>query len=570
MACVLNLSNAQEKLQGDTSLKNEIPISTNDSLSQTDSDLLLTSMNAGSTYTYNNEWDMEPNFGSLTSNDVLNIEKGHVMIGVPLTCQVINVSPGASLSIDHVVTVTSDIVLSSTDTEFASLITDGIITGTVKYHRFTAKANPNELVSSPLPGESFGDFMSESGTNKDSIATHPYTPTIKAYAIYDMNQRLYRNYNLATDSTEFLLAGKGYRAATVSGNALTYTSTNPTQGDVSIAITNAGDAWNLVGNPYASFLNLGDFLNLDNNSDVFTTEQKSVYFYTGNSHDKWDVWNRAKLDHTPTKLVAPGEAFFVKASSDANLEFTKVMRSHNSGSSARSENSPHYGHLKLKISSGTASFSTDLYFNSNASDGIDPGYDAALYSQTPPAVSIYSHLVEDSSDLALAIQSLHNTAMNNAVIPLGVHAYQGEEITISIEENDMSDDIKIYLEDRLNNTFTLLNSENFVYVPDTNLSGAGRFYLNFENVSLSVKDTNFEKLSIVSNNAENTIVINGLVQVGTNAKLYDVNGRVVLSQPLSVNSSSQEINVSQLTAGVYIMELNSNTNERRIEKLIIN
>ncbi|MFT4610814.1 MAG: hypothetical protein ACJA1H_000767 [Glaciecola sp.] len=231
--------------------------------------------------------------------------------------------------------------------------------------------------------------------------------------------------------------------------------------------------------------------------------------------------------------------------------------------------SPHYGHLKLWLNSGNSNFSTDFYFNSNATQGFDPGYDSGLYYATAPEFSIYSHLVENNTGIPLAVQAFTPESMNDLVVPLGINADQGEEITISIYESDLPWSIYVYLEDTFNNSLTLLNTNDYILTPAANLSGMGRFFLRFSSEALSTDELALEVLDIYANNIEKTIVISGQSQGDAKALLSDINGRLVLANSLDAGTMRRSIDVSQLNAGLYVIELSNGKNKRRVQKLII-
>ncbi|EPR70249.1 Cell wall protein Awa1p [Winogradskyella psychrotolerans RS-3] len=521
-------------------------------------------------YTYNNGWlPSDPLLGGIAVTDLIIVEAGDINITENLSLATLTIEAGASVTIGSDVVVTASVILNSTAEDFSSLILDGKITGTITYNRHTAQANPNELVSAPLSGKLFAAFAV---TNNLNLASHPDTATIKAFAPFNTSTQSYDNLDTVINETHILDAGNGYRAGTVSGGAdLIYIGAAQTADVLDIAISDAGNAWNLIGNPYPSYLDFGAFYTV--NSSELDASSSAIYCYTGNGAQPWDIWNSATAAfESGSKLISPGEAFFIKAKSEGgSIDFTTGMRA--VGTSrvdlSREGVSPHYGHIKLKLSSGSSNYNTDFYFNSNASEGLDPGYDASLFGSNPPAFSIYSSLIDGDANLALAIQALSNTDMSNVVVPLGVNANQGEELTFSIIESDMSDSTNMYLEDNVNNTVTLLNTSDYIFTPATDLSGTGRFYLRFETSTLSTIDVDVELVKIYANNAAKTININGQLQNNTVAKLFDTNGRLVLSNVLNTNNTSQSIDVSQLSSGVYIVELDNNTNERRIEKLII-
>jgi hypothetical protein len=79
-----------------------------------------------------------------------------------------------------------------------------------------------------------------------------------------------------------------------------------------------------------------------------------------------------------------------------------------------------------------------------------------------------------------------------------VNASQGQQLQIGIDYSNLPDDVEVFLEDTSTNTFTLLNTGDFVFTANANLSGTGRFYLNFGSNALSTSDPKIDNLEIFS------------------------------------------------------------------------
>ena len=77
--------------------------------------------------------------------------------------------------------------------------------------------------------------------------------------------------------------------------------------------------------------------------------------------------------------------------------------------------------------------------------------------------AIYTHLVSNSDGTNYQVQSLPNSAYENTVIPIEIKATSGKEITFSTEALNLPSELKVFLEDRLTNTFTPLEEINSVY-----------------------------------------------------------------------------------------------------------
>ncbi|WP_225035070.1 T9SS type A sorting domain-containing protein [Winogradskyella sp. SM1960] len=531
-------------------------------------------------YTYNGTWSPSDPNGTATANDDITIASGDAIISTNTTANSVTVNPGAAITVDDIATLTvsNGLVLESTSSSFSSLILDGDISGTITYERYANAYNNgagggNDLIAPPLSGQTWPNFLTTGSNSTDLLDNGATAPTTYAFAPFDKSASAYVNYTDATTAT--LNSGLGYRVATDSGANLTFTG-SAADTDVTIAIENSGSSyasWNLIGNPYPSYLDMEAFLEYatapeQRNIDLMESGS-GIYGYDGTSNG----WTTYTLANASGILIAPGQGFFVASdAASADLYFTTEMRTTGSsddfisGRNATNE----LTYLKLKASTANQSYNTDFYFNTNSSSGLDLGYDAKIWGGTAPSFALYSHLVEDNTGLPIALQSLNTTDLSEVSIPLGVHANQGEQLTFSIAESTLENNVNVYLDDTEANTSTLLNSEDYVLTPNSDLSGTGRFYLRTTETTLSTIDNHFDHLNIYSNKADKTIVIAGQLLAPTTMKLFDMQGRTVSHIILdNTRGSMQSIDVSNLNAGVYVVQLDNGT-QLKTQKIIIN
>ncbi|CAI8333004.1 MAG: Uncharacterised protein [Flavobacterium sp. SCGC AAA160-P02] len=128
--------------------------------------------------------------------------------------------------------------------------------------------------------------------------------------------------------------------------------------------------------------------------------------------------------------------------------------------------------------------------------------------------------------------------------------------------------MNIYLEDKEDNTFTLLDGDsNFATTLTSDLSGIGRFYLHTTSESLSSDDLlNNNNISMYASSKENLRVVG--VQNGTaNVRLYTILGKEVLRSSFE-GTGMNDIQLPNLSEGVYIVNL-STTNGTINKKIII-
>ncbi|MBU2927593.1 beta strand repeat-containing protein [Winogradskyella psychrotolerans] len=529
------------------------------------------------TYTYNGTWSPSDPNGTATANDDIIITSGNATITANTTANSVTVNPGAAITVDDIATLnaTNGLVLESTSSSFSSLILNGTITGTITYERFAnafngSAAGGNDLITPPLSGQSWSDFLTTGTNSTDLLDNGATSPTTYAFAPFDKSASAYVNYTDATSAT--LDSGTGYRVATDSGANLTFTG-SAADDTVIIGIENSGSSyasWNLIGNPYPSYLDMEAFLEYasipeQRNIDIIG-DATGIYGYDGTSN----VWATYTLANANEVLIAPGQGFFVSSdSASSNLYFTTDMRTTGTSDDfITGRNANVLTYLKLKASTLNNSYSTDFYFNTNSSLGLDLGYDAKIWGGTAPSFALYSHLVEDNTGLPIALQSLNTTDLSDVSIPLGVNANQGEQLTFSIADSTLGSDVNVYLDDNVLNTSTLLNTGDYVITPNADLSGTGRFYLRATVTTLSTIDNNFDHLNIYTNKAAKTIVIAGQLVESTTASVYDVQGRLVVSTLLETTNRTQTIDVSQLNDGVYVVKLH-NAAQNKTQKVII-
>jgi hypothetical protein len=484
----------------------------------------------------------------------------------------LKVSAGADVTVNSAATVTTPSVqLDSTSIIYSSLIlegtvTDGTSTDVVTYNRHVNAGSAtagNDLVTPPVTGEGFDTFIAANPNVVSNGAN-----TLFLFGPFDKATGSYVTYS--NTETAVLTSGVGYRAGTTNNESLSFKG-SANKGNIDVAISNSGPAyqeWNLVGNPYPSYLNVQDFLSNVTNAALLDQTNVAMYGYDGDASDGWTVFNLNTT--TPSTLIAPGQGFFVATDTNGSVAFTPSMRRTGTsddfilGRSSSFVNT----YLQLQLSKDGAAYDTDFYFNENSTLGLDPGYDAGVFGNFAGAFSIYSELVEENTGADMAIQSLPFENLDTLIIPIGIHSNAGEQITVSISQSDLASTTDVYLEDRDNNTFTLLTTSDFVITPSETLDAIGRFYLRFSAGSLSISENELDNLRIFTTKTPRVLTVSGQLLEDTELKLYDIRGRLVLTEQLNDASLNNTIDVSRLQDGVYVVELN-NAYQRKSQKVII-
>lgn len=537
----------------------------------------VTSVFDGLLYT-NSTWTPNAPDGSTGTDNALILD-GSYIINSDIVINDMFVTDDGAITIEKSNSLTvngnfdsnNNVTLESDSNEYSSLIIDGNVSGNVIYNRYVnTNANGNDLISAPVTGETFGVFAS----NNSNIFENPSNTTEKLFGPFDKTTGTYLTYDTAipAEANVVLDAGTGYRAASSDGSTFTFSGLVNT-GNINVGIVNSGPnnpEWNLIGNPYPSYIKLSDFLAANNTQ--FDPLSAGIYGYDGNASDGWNIWNQAYSDANPNAVITPGQGFLVASvTGGGTMAFTPSMRSIGDTDdfiAGRSARDTPIVWLKLQINSSAQSYNTDFYFTDNASQGLDPGYDAGSFGGAAPEFSVYSHLVQDNNGLDMAIQSLGYTDLTDITIPLGINVLQGQQVTVSIANTTLPETIDVYLEDSLTNTFTLLNTSDYTFTAASTLSETGRFFIHYTEQSLSTIESEFNSLQIYATVTPKALFIKGQLSGNTVMRLFDIQGRLVLKTILDSSRNSNQINVSNLGTGVYVVQL-SNNSQNKTQKVII-
>ncbi|WP_407556254.1 T9SS type A sorting domain-containing protein [Winogradskyella sp. 4-2091] len=525
---------------------------------------------------WNTAADWSPSGVPSASNNVVIPSGINMNIAAGLnSANYIKLEAGSGLTIESGATLDSycKVLLESNSTGFSSLILDGTINGEVTYERHVNIAATsgnatasNDLISAPLTGQSFGDFRA---TNPNILSGTIGGSPAFLFGPFDTAADAYVNYE-PSDDTSTLDAGIGYRTGSTDNGVYKFTGNIETTTVTTPVETGSELVWNLVGNPYPSYLNVQDFLsNADNQQIINNGFYFGVYGYDGAAHDGWTIYNLANT--TATTALAPGQGFFIATEPNVSgdITFTTGMRSTGTSDDfivGRNEASP-LTYLKLKASTDNDAYRTDFYFNTNGTRGLDVGYDAITGFGALNGFSLYSNLLENNVGEPIALQTLNDADLNNVTIPLGVHANAGELLTFSIQSSTLPSGTQVYLQDTATNRSTLLSETDYIITPTSDLSGTGRFYLNIVNNALSLINYEDESLVLFNNPNSNTLVLKGMLSTEATIQLYDIQGRLVESRVLETNVNSQNINYNNLKSGVFVAKI-SGENVSKIQKVI--
>lgn len=440
-----------------------------------------------------------------------------------------------------------------------SLIVDGFATVNGSFiYNLTVNDDKWHLISAPVKHSQYGDAWNTANniaTNLPNEAVAKYINTNSASGDWVY----YQNNDDATDFED----GIGYSLKRTAAGGYKFSGTYPENPVITsieandIGVQNSENRWNLVGNPFPSYLNIATFL--ASNATALKDTHESVYVWNANSGEN------GEYQALTTGHIHPGQAFFINSDVDStSVSFSKEMLSSQNGITFYRSSKPK---ITLSIADGKIKKSTEINFSENKTLGLDPGFDIGTFTGQSSGFNLYTCFVSNDNGVNFMKQSLPTSKIKNLIIPIGINAKANQEITFTSKSLNIPTDVAVFLEDKLANKMIQLNDKNSSYkiVLSENINGVGRFYLHTINQTLNTRNNLQKNINIFKINAS-TIRIDGLEDNKMDISLFDVLGKRIMNKSFMANESI-DIVLPKIASGVYFITLQ---NERRkIKKKIV-
>lgn len=332
--------------------------------------------------------------------------------------------------------------------------------------------------------------------------------------------------------------------------------------------------YNLVGNPYPSYLNV---MSAINNNPALT---KTIWYKTRSTglnpiYQFETVQTATGLGTnntgtgTVTGYIPPMQSFWVKANAETTLTFDNSMRTHANplieGETVTTtplkvikSGKQDYPVLRLQVSNNTNSDEAILYFNEHASDSFD-AYDSPKMSN---GINAIPEIFTLAGTEKMAINGLHTLATTNSIV-LGFNT--GAANTFSIAATQISGfgaSTRIILRD---NTLDIEQdlTDGITYTFSSSaVSTVDRFRILFKTASITTalhettNSTENNSIKIVLN-TDNQLVItrNGNIQP-EELSIYNTIGQCVFNTTISNETSLLNC---KLSAGIYVVKMKNAT-----------
>lgn len=423
----------------------------------------------------------------------------------------------------------------------------GTISGTMTIQRFvSARADGYSDMSSPISGSTFAQLDDDIEMLFVSVVANQSSPSAFGY-----NETIW-DYFAIDQTSAPMNPGEGYEvyldndgSNTTSWNATTIDFLGtPNRGDITFPATVNNDGWNLVGNPYASFISFATFRT---NSGI----SMQNYF---------QVYDETILDFTTlagTENIAPGQGFWIEATSAGSATFRENNKIISTSSTYRSMNiNENLFALRVSTPSVTNRSHTYFRFDDAAAEYYESGHDISfLKVPQPNAPSLYT-LSSDQKKLRI------NEMKGKEEMAIPVYFKAGVDASytfssLNIESAEFEGYKKFILEDKKLGIFHDLKSGDYSFLGETN-EDTDRFILHlYKNESQELLSTNNLSEISFTQSLEGTFVNFNLPETkNATISLFDILGKELTStRSLTTSTSRENIILPSSFSGVYFIQV---------------
>ena len=513
---------------------------------------------------YNSVWhpnDIESNITS--GSDHIMVQSGVLYISSPISCSMLKVFPDATVILEpgNGITVNGDVIVdgllnvkSSPDAS-SSIIFNGQSIGDVQYDLYLTGGDlsPWHLISSPVKSQSTYDFILNENNSLQVSEIGNYG--LAQYNLLTDEWNYFHNGsgslpNIEVTTADHFLSSKGYSILRSSEGEVSFIGTlNETDQIINISPAK----WNLIGNPYLSFVDVESLI--ASNTSVLNDANNAIYL--------WDAFNSEYkvLNYLSTSYLSPGQGFFVNANQNGgDFLFDESMQSHQTEDwFERSSNIS-----SLKLNAEFTSFkksTTEIMFVEGLSMELDPGFDAGRFPFGNDDFYIFTSLINGSDSLELSLQcfpEIHEFELEN--IPLGISVVEDTEVKFELEKSVFVDEKKIYIRDAITGTQARLDVNGTSYTTYVNADepSLGRFSIFITNIDKQSDAATDNSIKIFHDYQSNSLKICGQINE-YNINVFNIIGKCVYSRV--IKSGCHEIDLMQLNKGIYLVKTGNNRNE---------
>ena len=458
----------------------------------------------------------------------------------------VQIAAGRCISVSGSTTINAGLILKSDASGTACFIDNGPIvygakgSGGISVERYIPSKDEWHYVSTPVKN-STAQFFAGSYLNSYDTENSAWV----AFSSLDQAVNTMQGYS------NKLPVGFNGQTITFSGELNTARTSA-----LSINLTNGGDSYNLVGNPFPSVIDW------DNVNWTKTNVANALYIWNS-STGSYSSYVAGVGVNNGSRFIAPMQGFFVEATgANPSLQIDNNSVRVDQATDFLKNEDEIQNLLRLQISNSDFQDEIVIRFDESASEEFDEQFDARKMFGKKDVPQLFSVNLANEE---LSINTLKSVKLTD-IIKLGVKAENAGNYTIYASNlKSFSEFVSIILEDRLTGQFINLRVQPSYSFSHIGGAVENRFFLHFKDyteineleVSEAFAYSSFGNLYITIDKNEN---YNQLA-------IYNMNGQLVKHVEI-VSSSLITINIQDLAKGVFIVQLISETNTQQ-QKIII-
>ena len=335
---------------------------------------------------------------------------------------------------------------------------------------------------------------------------------------------------------------------------------NASSMNVSPAANAAHTNNNLIGNPYASSIDLVE-LKADNSiltgTFYFWTHKTAIstsnpgpwlYNFSNDDYVTYTVGTGGSASSCsgcpiPDQYVDSCQGFYANVTGNGTVTFNNSQRVTGNNNAFYRNASNNNDKIWLNFNASTGESRQILVgFLEGAEDDYNPYYDGARL-ENGKNFDFFS-FIPTNADMRLAVQGL-SSFDSGKIVPLGIEITQAGTNSISINNTEgiFENGQSIYLQDNLTNTTHDFESGPYTFESEIGNAITNRFVLKFTNSSLGNVNFNYTNSISIYSKDNQQITINSLVDKITEVTLFDILGREIVSKK---NLKDNEITFTNL------------------------
>ncbi|MAE85355.1 MAG: hypothetical protein CMB80_21660 [Flammeovirgaceae bacterium] len=369
-----------------------------------------------------------------------------------------------------------------------------------------------------------------------------------------------------------LQPGKGYFVATGGSNPTLDITGKPVTGQVNIVISNSGDAYNAVANPYLAAIDRSAFIAanstaIDGNIWLWNDGGSNVGGSRGGDYvlinnlgvsstvDLGDGVSGTKSLPSNNSPITSFQGFLVSATANASISFTPSMQVSTTGSNAdgnfyRVDNES-VSTLKLSLSNENHYNETLIGFTKEATDGLDYALDGA-YRSVNPDFAFYSL----SGETPLAIQGLPLANQVEVEVKLGFELRSSGTYHLQVEKMQNITG-SAFLLDKKTNSLTLLDGSTSLEIelsPGKNLDQYSILFSPYEVLSsVRMKD------KILIYGSTQKLHLTTSLQGNHQVTIHDLSGKVIHHEQVKFDNGHAGFPISLHQNQIYVLRVDQSS-----------